>query len=123
VVAPELRGPRAGHRLGHVSESSLDQLCVNTIRTLSMDTVQKANPGHPGTPMALAPLAYVLHDADGPDVILMETGSEVHVADAMEGFGASAPAKQYAHFGFTGESVAERARGVLDRVARAEVPT
>ena len=38
----------------------LDLLCINTIRTLSMDMVQKANSGHPGTPMALAPLAYVL---------------------------------------------------------------
>ncbi|HEX6745894.1 MAG TPA: transketolase [Longimicrobium sp.] len=38
----------------------LDQLCINTIRTLSMDAVQKANSGHPGTPMALAPLAYVI---------------------------------------------------------------
>ncbi|MCI0352731.1 MAG: transketolase, partial [Acidobacteriales bacterium] len=40
----------------------LDQLCINTIRTLSMDAVQKANSGHPGTPMALAPVAYVLWD-------------------------------------------------------------
>jgi transketolase len=40
---------------------TLDQLCVNTIRTLSMDAVQKANSGHPGTPMALAPLAYLLY--------------------------------------------------------------
>lgn len=40
--------------------SSLEELTVNTIRTLSMDAVQKANSGHPGTPMALAPLAYVL---------------------------------------------------------------
>src|SRR5579885_647517 len=40
--------------------TSLDRLCINTIRTLSMDAVQKANSGHPGTPMALAPLAYVL---------------------------------------------------------------
>jgi transketolase len=39
---------------------SLEKLCVDTIRTLSMDGVQKANSGHPGTPMALAPLAYVL---------------------------------------------------------------
>jgi len=38
----------------------LDQLCINTIRTLSMDAVQKANSGHPGTPMALAPVAYSL---------------------------------------------------------------
>src|SRR5947208_3392059 len=40
--------------------AALDLLCVNTIRTLSMDAVQKANSGHPGTPMALAPVAYTL---------------------------------------------------------------
>jgi transketolase len=51
----------------------LDQLCVNTIRTLSMDAVQKANSGHPGTPMALAPITYVLytrvmkHNPENPD--------------------------------------------------------
>ena len=39
---------------------TLDELCINTIRTLSMDAVQQAESGHPGTPMALAPLAYVL---------------------------------------------------------------
>jgi transketolase len=44
-----------------MSQDDLDQLCVNTIRTLSMDAVQKANSGHPGTPMALAPIAYVLY--------------------------------------------------------------
>ena len=41
-------------------EDRLDQLCINTIRTLAMDAVQKANSGHPGTPMALAPVGYVL---------------------------------------------------------------
>jgi transketolase len=39
---------------------SIDQLCINAIRVLAMDAVQKADSGHPGTPMALAPLAYVL---------------------------------------------------------------
>ena len=39
---------------------NIDQLSINTIRTLSMDAVQQANSGHPGTPMALAPLAYCL---------------------------------------------------------------
>ncbi len=43
------------------STTTLDRLCVDTIRTLSMDAVQKANSGHPGTPMALAPVAYVLY--------------------------------------------------------------
>ncbi len=55
--------------------TSIDDLCVDTIRTLSMDAVQKANSGHPGTPMALAPLAYVLytrvmrHNPGDPDWI------------------------------------------------------
>ena len=43
-----------------LSAAQLDQLCVNTIRTLSMDAVQQANSGHPGTPMALAPLVYTI---------------------------------------------------------------
>ena len=38
----------------------IDTLCINTIRTLSIDAIQKANSGHPGTPMALAPTAYTL---------------------------------------------------------------
>ncbi len=39
---------------------SLETLCVNTIRTLAIDAIQKANSGHPGAPMALAPAAYAL---------------------------------------------------------------
>jgi transketolase len=51
---------------------SLDELCVNTLRTLSIDMVQKANSGHPGLPMGAAPMAYVLwtrhlqHDPSDP---------------------------------------------------------
>jgi transketolase len=41
-------------------QNSLDQLSINTIRTLAMDGVQKANSGHPGMPMGMAPSAYVL---------------------------------------------------------------
>src|SRR5215471_792194 len=41
-------------------DASLDSLCINTIRTLSIDAVQQANSGHPGTPMALAPVIYTL---------------------------------------------------------------
>jgi transketolase len=40
--------------------SAIDELCINTIRTLAMDAVQQANSGHPGTPMALAPVVYCL---------------------------------------------------------------
>ncbi|MBW2574632.1 MAG: transketolase [Deltaproteobacteria bacterium] len=45
-----------------LSESweKIDEICINTIRTLSMDAVQKANSGHPGAPMGLATAAYVL---------------------------------------------------------------
>jgi transketolase len=43
------------------TSAQLDELCVNTIRTLAMDAVEKAKSGHPGTPMALAPLGYVLY--------------------------------------------------------------
>src|SRR6201984_349278 len=39
---------------------SIDEICVNTIRTLCMDAVQQANSGHPGTPMAMAPVVYTL---------------------------------------------------------------
>ena len=43
-----------------LSQAELDQLCINTIRFLSIDGVQKANSGHPGMPMGAAPMAYVL---------------------------------------------------------------
>lgn len=46
------RAPAAGH--------ALDLACINAIRVLAMDAVQRANSGHPGTPMALAPVSYVL---------------------------------------------------------------
>ncbi len=52
---------------------SIEQLSINTIRTLAMDAVQKANSGHPGTPMALAPVVYELwtnylrYDPDAPN--------------------------------------------------------
>jgi len=51
--------PDTGRPASQTTES-LDELCVTTIRTLAMDAVQAANSGHPGTPMALAPVAYTL---------------------------------------------------------------
>jgi transketolase len=47
-------------KLKSLTGEELDQLAINTIRTLSIDAVQQANSGHPGTPMALAPLVYVI---------------------------------------------------------------
>ena len=44
---------------------SLDNLSINTIRTLSIDAVQQANSGHPGTPMALAPVSAMRHEFGG----------------------------------------------------------
>ena len=43
-----------------MSQPNLDQLCINTIRTLAIDAVQQANSGHPGAPMGLAPVVYEL---------------------------------------------------------------
>jgi transketolase len=71
-------------------QPDIDQLCVNTLRTLSIDAIQKANSGHPGTPL---------------DVVL-----------GMRTFGMSAPMKVVAeHFGFTVEHVVTVAKGVLAR--------
>jgi transketolase len=47
-------------RKGSATPGAIDDQCVDTIRTLAMDAVQQANSGHPGTPMALAPVAYTL---------------------------------------------------------------
>ena len=55
------------------SLNTIDDLCINTIRTLAMDAVQAANSGHPGAPMGLAAAAYVLwtrvlkHNPANPD--------------------------------------------------------
>jgi transketolase len=54
LTAPQTDAP------SQPAQTPLDTLCINTIRALSMDGVQKANSGHPGTPMGLAPVAYTL---------------------------------------------------------------
>src|SRR5881296_4477829 len=43
-----------------LAQDGTDRLCIDTIRTLAIDAVQQANSGHPGTPMAMAPLVYCL---------------------------------------------------------------
>jgi len=52
--------PKVERLVRHPSLSELDDLCINTIRCLSMDAVQKAKSGHPGMPMGMAPAAYTL---------------------------------------------------------------
>jgi transketolase len=62
----------AGQASAHISTTDIDDTAINTIRTLAMDAVEAANSGHPGTPMALAPVAYTLwqdflrYDPDEP---------------------------------------------------------
>jgi transketolase len=53
--------PAQGSFSGGVGNSEIDRLCIDTIRTLAMDAVQKANSGHPGLPMAMAPVAHLLY--------------------------------------------------------------
>ena len=56
------------------ADTNIDTLCIDTIRTLSMDAVQKANSGHPGTPMALAPVAYTIWQ----DLLRYDPADPVH---------------------------------------------
>jgi transketolase len=58
AASPEPRSPQASAAV--LDEAEIRKLSVDTIRGLSMDAVQKANAGHPGTAMAMAPLAYTI---------------------------------------------------------------
>jgi transketolase len=57
--ASDVRMEEAGSQAS-LSDMSLEELSIHTIRTLAIDAIQRANSGHPGAPMALAPVAYVL---------------------------------------------------------------
>ncbi len=106
----------------------INQLAINTIRTLAIDAVQKANSGHPGTPIDAAPTAYTLwqrflrYDPDEPqwinrDRFVLSSGHASMLG--MKTFGMSAPIKVVAeHFGFVPEHVVAAAKEVLGRVGR-----
>ena len=113
-----------------MTSEDIDQLAINTIRTLCMDAVQQANSGHPGTPMALAPVAYCLWQrrekvlpAGVKARVSVERASEfgweryVGCTGCMIGmntFGASAPLKELqTKFGFTPYRIVEAARQQL----------
>lgn len=60
-MASSLTVPQVAEQSKNLKDAGdIDQLSINTIRTLAMDAVQQANSGHPGTPMALAPIGYAL---------------------------------------------------------------
>ncbi len=72
-MPPNERPSSASPEVPSAPVGTLEERAVNTIRTLAMDAVERAKRGHPGTPMALAPLAYALftrvmrYDATRPD--------------------------------------------------------
>jgi len=104
-------------KLKGLTSQELHELAINTIRTLSIDAVQQAKSGHPGTPMALAPLVYVIWNEvmryDPQDPIWPNRDRFVI---GMKTFGASAPLKQLDRkFGFEPERVVAVAMELLGR--------
>ena len=90
-------------------KNRLDELCVNTVRTLAMDAVQQAASGHPGTPMALAPVVYCLRQR------FLRFDRWTSGVETTTG-GASAPLKELqGKFGFTAENVVRAAKEQIMR--------
>src|SRR3954470_7012511 len=107
LAANAKRDPSSDNR---ADEGRLDRLCIDTIRTLAIDAVQKANSGHAGAPMALAPVAYTLwnrylrYDPAHPhwpnrDRFVLSAGHAsmllyalLHLAEVAEKDGGNAPA-------------------------------
>jgi transketolase len=95
--------------------SDLDELCVNTIRTLSIDAVQAVNSGHPGTPMAprvTARIAIEQASTFGWERYIGSTGRII----GMNTFGASAPLKALQKkFGFDPDHVVTNAKEIVGK--------
>ena len=110
-----------------MTDEEMTGLAINTIRTLSIDAVQQAKSGHPGTPMALAPLIYAIwnrvmrFDPEGPVEQASTFGWERYVGRrgcvvGMKTFGASAPLKELQRkFGFEPDQVVTVAKDLLVR--------
>ncbi len=105
-----------------------DTVAINTIRALCMDAIQKANSGHPGTPMGVAPVAYTLwqrflrFDPGDPiwpnrdRFVLSEGHASALLWSLLHLSGVQAVKQLLTKFGFTPDRVAELAR---DRIAAA----
>jgi transketolase len=92
--------------------TELDQLSIDTIRTLSIDAVQQAKSGHPGTPAVKARIAIEQASTFGWDRYVGETGQVI----GMKTFGASAPLKELQKkFGFQPERVVAAAKTLLGK--------
>ena len=91
---------------------TFEELCINAIRFLAIDAVQKANSGHLGMPMGATPMAYVLWDR-----FLKHNPSDPKWPDrGLNRFGASAPAKVvYEKLGLTNQRLVEDALQILQK--------
>jgi transketolase len=82
----------------------VDRLCVDTIRTLAMDAVEKAKSGHPGMPMAMAPVAYLGWERFADRTV------------SVDRFGASAPGPEVLRrLGITSAAVTRAVRELVGR--------
>lgn len=85
-----------------VPTTDLDRLCVDTIRELAIDGVQRANSGHPGMPMAMGPVAYLLY----AHVLRHSPRVPAGPTPSLDRFGTSAPGPEVtARLGITTEAV------------------
>ena len=101
-----------------IPATSLDERCINALRFLAVDAVQKANSGHPGLPLGAAAMARVLwtrflkHYPANPDWLDRAQFS------AADRFGASAPGWFMREYGFTVDNACSRALALLETVGK-----
>lgn len=106
-----------------MTAEELTQLAINTIRTLSIDAVQQAKSGHPGTPMALAAFAADPKGIAGRELLGgsadLQAAISANGINVVKTFGASAPLKELQRkFGFEPDQVVTVAKDLLSRSQR-----